>query len=201
MEGAQPTDPTSPARSNSSADVPGPPQPASTTDATSEAPPLDPSLLRPLRTTAFATELEQLGLDPDALPAISTLGQMQKLDVMELVAQSLGVECTHCHVSDSDYRAETPRKAVARVMWNDFVVGRRLGNEPLFCDSCHQGSPKILQRTHKRAVKAYMKQQYARLVDAQGQGTVCADCHGKPFQPRILDALTSAASTQAATAR
>src|SRR5690606_29193793 len=96
-------------------------------------------LLRPLRATAFTNELTQLGLDPLALPPLGDLPAMQKFEVMTWIGKSLGVECTHCHVSDADYRAETQRKVIARKMWDEFVVGHKVEGEALFCDSCHQG--------------------------------------------------------------
>ncbi len=162
--------------------------------------PQDLALHRSLRPTAFADRLIALGHDPNTLAPISNLSAPQKLESMELIAESLGVECGHCHVSDNDYKTETVNKQIARQMWDRLTAGHRLDDGQLFCDSCHQGAPKVLQRARKKDVKAYMRAEYGRLILADGERAECEDCHQKPFQPRVFEQLWEIAPVVAAPA-
>ncbi len=160
-----------------------------TTDSTPGSeplPPRDPLLMKPVRSTVFASQLADLGQDPTQLTPIGELSASQRLDTMELIAESLGVECTYCHVSTNDYPTDTPKKQIARQMWDRMTRGVHLESGPVFCDSCHQGAPTLLQRARKKDVKAYMRQEYGRLVGL-GEGALkCESCHGKPFEADIF---------------
>jgi hypothetical protein len=109
---------------------------------------------------------------------------------MDLMAESLGVECSACH-EGKKYKLDTPQKAIARFMWDRMTAPHSLKEGPLFCDSCHQGSRENLDRNHSSGVKAYMKTEYSgRLLrHSDGEGAKCATCHGEDFEPDILDSL------------
>ncbi len=165
------------------------PRAIQTNDSTPGSEPLpapDPLLMKPIRSTAFASQLADLGQDPAQLTPIGELSASQRLDTMDLIAESLGVECTYCHVSTNDYQTETPKKQIARQMWDRMTRGVHLESGPVFCDSCHQGAPTLLQRSRKKDVKAYMRREYGRLV-GRGEGALkCEGCHGKPFEADIF---------------
>jgi len=82
----------------------------------------------------------------------STLTTAEMMPIMRNVAQSLGVQCTHCHVQN---RAadEKPQKLVARKMLemvmhinNDHLAGigepAPEGQSKVTCFTCHRGSLK-----------------------------------------------------------
>jgi hypothetical protein len=152
-----------------------------------EAPPVPADRQRPLRDSALLAELESTGLKLGALPRLEELSARQRLPVMEAFTRALGVKCTGCHVSDQDYAAETPNKQLTRHMWNDFVVPLEMNDKQLFCDSCHQGSSKVLHRADHASLSAFMKQEFTgKLTDAGGAVT-CATCHGSPFEPQVFE--------------
>ena len=62
--------------------------------------------------------------------------------IMAYFSQSLGVECSHCHVP-SHWDQDTPHKQTARTMLSmvDATVKKFYnGSGPLGCPDCHQGS-------------------------------------------------------------
>jgi hypothetical protein len=163
--------------------------PATPSGAVEEARPAvgDPNLHRPVMATAFAAELAALGLDPARLPRLDALPILVKAEVMKPLARAVGLECTGCHASDQDFRTDTRHKRIARRMWNELVVGRNVEGQPLFCDSCHRGSPQILDREHPDGVQAYMRAEYAKRVSGAGGALRCEDCHGEPFRRHIFE--------------
>ncbi len=161
--------------------------------AGAELPAPDPHRHRSIRATQFEDELKALGHEPAGLLPLAQVPVTQKFETMQLIAKSLGVECTHCHVSQEDFRSDTPNKRIARRMWDQFVVEHSLESGPLFCDSCHQGSAKILQRERKKDVKAYMRTEYSKLrhskLSSADGALECRHCHQKPMQPQIFEKL------------
>lgn len=139
-----------------------------------------------LRVTEFTAELRKLGLDPLALPPLEQMTSIQRYKLMPLFEQSLGKHCEDCHAGE-DYEKETPAKEVSRQMWEEMTRPFRLPEGPVFCDSCHQGSAKNLER--ELNVKAYMKAEYVdRLLSAQGT-TSCSTCHGEEFEPNLFESV------------
>ena len=64
--------------------------------------------------------------------------------IMAYFSQSLGVECSHCHVPNH-WDQDTPNKQTARTMLSmvDATIKKFYGgNGPLGCPDCHQGSVK-----------------------------------------------------------
>lgn len=162
--------------------------PASSTPAAEAPAPIPPDRLRPLQDSALLAELEKVGLKSTSLPKLEELSARQRLPVMEAFSKALGVKCTGCHVSSQDLAAPTRNKQIAERMWDDFVVPLRLDGKPIFCDSCHQGSTTILQRSDHAAVSAYMKHEFVgKLSRAGGAATSCETCHGTPFEPHIFE--------------
>jgi Cytochrome c7 and related cytochrome c len=136
--------------------------------------------------TAMADDLRALGLDAKNLPPIEKLEPRTLRGVMKLLARSLGVKCGDCH-QEGDYAAPTRRKRIAAHMWDAFAAKMVLAGEgqplsPLFCDSCHQGRTQLLDRRDKKALSAWMDENFvARLAQKDGQKDVrpteCETCH------------------------
>lgn len=160
-------------------------EPSSSERPEPDSPPSD--LLRPLRTSKLLEGVRRAGLDPNRLEPWDRVPRQARLKLMDVFSEALDTPCTGCHVSSSDYRAETYGKRVTRKMWDEFVVPLRLGAEPLLCDSCHQGSWNVLDHGKPAAIRAYMEAEYhGRLRVADGSAAECSTCHGEPFEPKII---------------
>lgn len=129
-------------------------------------------------TTVLGPQLQALGLDPRNLPAIEKLEPKALRGVMKLVAQSLGVKCGRCH-EESDFAATTRRTRIATRMWDEFVVKLAMADgAPLFCDSCHQGSVRQLDRHDAGALSTWMDGNFvAKLSRKDGATQTCETCH------------------------
>jgi hypothetical protein len=138
--------------------------------------------------SAMVADLQALGLDAKSLPPIEKLEPKTLRGVMKLLAKSLGAKCADCH-TEGDYAAPTRRKKIAAKMWDEFVAKLSLGlgqgpqtnnqgTQPLFCDSCHQGRIKQLDRTDKKALGKWMDANFAqKLVRKDGKDEACESCH------------------------
>jgi hypothetical protein len=155
----------------------------------------------------FDRELSALGLDPKKLPPFASMTLDQKKGLMPLFAKSLGYAkagdegCSGCHVV-GDYKVETRNRALSRQMYDRWSVGLEvftpsLGVQPqktvgvtLFCDSCHEAKPKVLDRSDTAALKTFMKAEYGdKLLRRDEQPTSCATCHGEDLEISIFDKL------------
>jgi len=143
--------------------------------------------MKPIAASTMATDLQNLGLDLKSLPALEKMEPAKLRKVMRTFTKSLGAKCSDCH-NESDYAAMTPMKKVALHMWNDFVRSLALENgNALYCDSCHQGRMKFLDRHDKKALGAWMDQNYvANMKRRDGKEHACETCHGDPFDGDIL---------------
>ncbi len=142
--------------------------------------------MKPIAPSAMASDLETIGLDPGHLPPLDKLAPDKLRKVMRTFTRSLGFRCTDCHLDD--YAAPTPRKTITRHMWDELT--RPLAFQDgalLYCDSCHQGRPKLLDRGNAKAIDAFMKDSFvAKLKRADDAEHGCATCHGEPFDQAIL---------------
>jgi hypothetical protein len=138
--------------------------------------------------SAMVADLQALGLDAMNLPPIEKLEPKTLRGVMKLLAKSLGAKCGDCHV-EGDFAAPTKRKKIAAKMWDEFVAKlslgsgpgpqtSNLGGQPLFCDSCHQGRIKQLDRSDKKALGKWMDANFVqKLVRRDGKDEACESCH------------------------
>jgi hypothetical protein len=80
---------------------------------------------------------------------------------------------------------------ISRKMWSQFVVAMRdEKGGTMFCDSCHNGATKILNRVDHKAVGAFMHANYvAKITRADKQENTCSTCHSTPLQPDIVEKL------------
>lgn len=142
----------------------------------------------PISRSGLAGDLRALGLDPLKLPRFDELSPVQVHGVMSTFTRSLGMTCLDCHDA-ANSKAPTRRKRIAKRMWDELVRGYRLdeGREPLFCDSCHHGQTRFLDRGDQAAVSLYMAESYTGSLQRAGGGDVaCATCHGEPRVARFL---------------
>jgi hypothetical protein len=97
---------------------------------------------------------------------------------MKLLSKSLGMKCSECH-DVNDFAAPTRRKKIAAKMWDEFAAKLSFQDgSPLFCDSCHQGRTKQLDRTDKKALANWMDASFVvpfKRKDGKDHG--CETCH------------------------
>jgi hypothetical protein len=142
--------------------------------------------MKPVVASTMASDLQALGLDPKNLPPLHKLEPDKLRKVMRTFTRTLGARCADCH-NESDFAAPTPMKKIAAGHWDEFV--RKLTTDtgaPVYCDSCHQGRSKLLDRTDKKALGTWMD---ANFVDhfkrRDGNEHGCETCHGDPFEGRM----------------
>lgn len=141
----------------------------------------------PLDASKFVEQARKLGVDFKRPLAQIPLASKKKL--MPLFMKSLGYEsCAGCHV-EGDFKTETRNLKIARQMWDRFVVALRdAKGAPVFCDSCHAGKPKNLDRGDLASLKRFMAVEYAgKLTRGGADSAGCATCHGYPFEGRIIE--------------
>jgi hypothetical protein len=153
-------------------------------------PPGMPATNAALSATKYQAELKKLGFDgKKAMLDLEKMDLPTKKKLMPLFQKALGYEsCNGCHAGDGDYHTTTRNMKVTRKMWSQFVSALRDDTGGLvFCDSCHNGAERILNRTDKKAVGKFMHDDYtAKLTRADKQRNECTSCHGTPMQPDII---------------
>ena len=191
--------PPAPSSAPSAAPAPSSAPSAEPTAAPSAAPSAAPVALPPgmpakntaLSATKFQAELKKLGFDgKKAMLDLEKMDLPTKKKLMPLFQKALGYEsCNGCHAGDGDYHTSTRNMKITRKMWSQFVSALRDDAGGLvFCDSCHNGAERILNRTDRKAVGKFMHEDYvAKLTRADKQSNGCATCHGAPMQPDIIE--------------
>jgi hypothetical protein len=117
---------------------------------------------------------------------------MRMKGLMEAFSTSLGVKCNFCHTivgadGGLDFAAASEKKNIASKMWDEFVVKLRFqNNDPLFCDSCHSGTAKMLDRD-PGTIAGFMGTNYVgKFKLAKGGMHACSTCHGTPFVAEFI---------------
>lgn len=114
--------------------------------------------------------------------------------IMGGVTHFLGVSCAHCHL-EPDYAADTHNKQIANWMARELAPRLRrasAGAEPVWCQDCHAGSPKLLGNPRQREVAIeWMTTHLSSFDTTLGKPARCRDCHvgdlGTPeFRTRII---------------
>lgn len=124
------------------------------------------------------------------LPPLGKLEPRALRGVMRLFARSLGIKCADCHepegagsVQDAEairsFSVPTRRKRIATHMWNEFVVKLAAADgSSIFCDSCHEGRLRYLDRRDKKALASWMDAHFvAKLTRRDGKDHGCETCH------------------------
>lgn len=164
-----------------------PPAPGSDTKPAEAAGP--PS--RNLSATQMEADLKKIGLNLSKLPDLEKLPLAQKKKVMPLLQKSLGMEnCQGCHV-EGDFKKETRNMKVSREMWRHFVAPLRdEKGGAVFCDTCHGGQKHVLNRSDKKAMEAFMEDQYEhKLTRADKKDMECSTCHSDTAELKIIEKL------------
>jgi hypothetical protein len=148
-----------------------------------------PGAMEGVRATKMGPALEAAGLDVRNLPPIEQLSPAQKQKVMRTFTESLGVPCLGCHAEEA-FAADTRRKRVAKRMYNEMVRALTLRDgEPVYCDSCHDGTMHMLDRRDTAKLTKHMSEtlvgQFARV---DGRVHDCTTCHGEPPDYHMLTA-------------
>lgn len=140
-----------------------------------------------VRPTKMGEALAAAGLDVRNLPPLDQLTDAQKHKVMRTFTESLGVACLGCHAEDA-FQADTRRKRIAKRMYNELTRALTLRDgEPVYCDSCHDGTMHMLDRRDTAKLTKHMSEtlvgQFARV---DGRVHDCSTCHGEPPDYHML---------------
>lgn len=150
----------------------------------------------PFMASKMGDELKKAGFDLAKLPPkIDKMSDAQKKKIMPLFVKALGYEgCNGCH-ADGDFKKKTRNLKIAEHMYDEFVVALRdeKNAATVFCDSCHQGKAKMLNRSDKKAVGKFMDEQYVgHMARADKKSHECGTCHGDTMEMAIFDKLWQA---------
>jgi hypothetical protein len=142
-----------------------------------------------IRPTKMGAALAAAGLDVRNLPPIEQLTPAQKQKVMRTFTESLGVPCLGCH-AEEEFPADTRRKRIAKRMYNEMVRALTLRDgEPVYCDSCHDGTMYMLDRHDMAKLTKHMSETLVgQLARVDGRVHDCTTCHGEPPDYHMLTA-------------
>lgn len=146
-----------------------------------------PGPMEGIRATEMGDVLAAAGLDVRNLPPIERLTMAQKQKVMRTFTETLGIPCLGCHAED-DFPADTRRKRIAKRMYNEIVRVLTLRDgEPVYCDSCHDGTMYMLDRRDTKMVTRHMSiNLVGQLARIDGRQHDCDTCHGDPPDFQLL---------------
>ena len=167
--------------------------PAGTGSAPTGTTPPPAGPMKNIATSTMADDLKKLGINPLKPGPLNKLSPDVIRKVMMTFQKSLGVKCDFCH-DPNNFKAWTPKKKIAAGMWQHFVVDMAMDDgSPLYCDSCHGGKEEFLDRHDKKALSGWMDANYVKkLKRADKKEHSCEQCHGDPFEPKILDQWATA---------
>ncbi|MBK9258351.1 MAG: hypothetical protein IPM54_00775 [Polyangiaceae bacterium] len=163
-------------------------------DATAEKQPDAPPAAKgkpstPIRESKMLADVKKIGLDINKLPEFDKMPLAQKKKLMPLFQKAMGYgDCWGCHVKD-DYKAETRHLKITRGMWKHFVVAvRDEKGGAVFCDTCHDGNEKNLDRSDRKAVEKFMEDEYEhKLTRADKKDMECSTCHSDTMEMKIIE--------------
>lgn len=165
--------------------------PGSASASVPSAPPAGPTENVPLRPSKMIEDLKALGLDPQKLPDLGKIDLARKKKLMPLFQRSMGyTSCAGCHV-EGNFAQVTRAMQITSAMWKHYLVELREDKGgALFCDSCHAGQAKVLDRRDKKALAKFMTENYeAKLSRADKKDLGCTTCHGEDMQMKIIARL------------
>ena len=164
---------------------------ATPTTSASTTPPAPQIAMKDPIASAMAADIQKIGLDLKNLPTMAKMVKTEKKklrQVMDLFTKATGLKCKDCHDAD-DYAKSTPKKNIASHMWDDMVrVVALADGSPVFCDSCHQGTTKVLDHTDKKALGKWMQATYVdKMARRDKKDHACATCHGAEMDMDLLE--------------
>lgn len=130
---------------------------------------------------------------PETLQVLKGMPRQQIMGEMRKVAAAMGAECNFCHVNP--FTADSPRKAVARLMMRDYAMGmKHRDGSALTCNDCHKGEANFLRtRPFQGAVgkkseglqvlKGLPSERVTQVMTAftKALGVECTYCHTDDF--------------------
>jgi hypothetical protein len=143
----------------------------------------------PIRASKMLDDVKKAGVDLKKIPELEKMPLSVKKKLMPLFQKSMGyADCQGCHVKD-DFKAETRHIKITRQMWKHFVVALRdEKGGAVFCDTCHDGSDKNLDRTDRKAVEKFMEEEYEhKLTRADKKDNECTSCHTDTMEMKIIE--------------
>lgn len=143
----------------------------------------------PIRASAMLEDVKKAGVDLKKIPELEKMPLAAKKKLMPLFQKALGyADCQGCHVKD-DFKADTRNLKITRGMWKHFVVAARdEKGGALFCDSCHDSSPKNLDRSDRKAMEKFMEDEYEhKLTRADKKEMECTTCHTDTMEMKIIE--------------
>ncbi len=143
----------------------------------------------PIQPSKMLEDVKKIGIDLRKVGDLEKIELSQKKQLMQLFQRSMGyTSCTGCHAED-DFKKDTRNLQITRQMWRHYVVALRdEKGGALFCDSCHAGSAKVLDRGDKKALTRFMTEYYeAKLTRADRKDHTCTGCHGDDMQMKIIE--------------
>lgn len=191
---AKPADATAPPDATAGTQPSDPAQgPAATAGKPADAPAAKPGgkPSTAIQASKMLEDIKKLGIDLAKSPDLAKIPTQPKKKLMPLFQKALGYDaCTGCHV-EGDFKKDTRNMKVAREMWKHFVAEVRDEKGGLvFCDSCHAGSAKNLNRADKEAIKKFMEDEYEhKLTRADKKENECSSCHGDAMELKIIEKL------------
>lgn len=145
----------------------------------------------PIQPSKMLDDVKKLGVDLRKVGDLEKIDLTQKKKLMPLFQRAMGyTSCTGCH-AEGDFTKVTRNIQITRAMWKHYVVALRDDKGgPLFCDSCHAGNAKLLDRGDKKALAKFMTENYeAKLTRADKREHSCTGCHGDDMQMKIIEKI------------
>lgn len=145
----------------------------------------------PLRESKMLEDVKKAGVDLKKIPDFDKMPLATKKKLMPLFQKAMGYsDCQGCHVKD-DFKAETRHIKITRGMWKHFVVAvRDEKGGAVFCDTCHDGSDKNLDRSDRKAMEKFMEDEYEhKLTKADKKEMECTTCHSDTMEMKIIEKL------------
>lgn len=145
----------------------------------------------PLAQSKFIEDLKKVGINTAKIPEIGKIPLAQKKKLMPFMQKAMGyTACTGCHV-EGDFKAETRNLKISRQMWNAYTVPMldEKGGA-VFCDTCHSGQVKVLNRADTEGLKKFMEDEYEhKLKLADKKEMECSTCHGDAMETKIIEKI------------
>jgi len=132
--------------------------------------------------------------EPKNLQVLKGMSRQQVFQEMQSWASALGVQCNFCHQMPT-MELDTPRKATARLMLRDYVMGmKHKDGSAVTCNHCHQGQPNLLRTrpfensmakasSGLQVLGALSEDKLMEVMQGftQALGVNCAYCHKENF--------------------
>jgi len=129
----------------------------------------------------------------DTLQILKGMPRQQIMGEMRKIEAGMGTECNFCHVNP--FTADTPRKAVARLMMRDYTMGlKHKDGSALTCNDCHKGEANFLRTrpfagavgkksSGLQVLKGLPSERVTQVMTAftKALGVECTYCHTDDF--------------------